>query len=410
MRGKKKFIWIGLILIIIAAAAYMTLFRTKAVDVDLAGVERGNIEEYIEEKASVELENKADIYVQQSGVVTLAGAEVGDKVKTGDVLQKIQDEELLLQIKALELQKQSIEAQFKEAKKGVSQWNMQILEAQEKAAQVAYDEAKRLMENNKKLYEAGGISKDIYESSAAAVASAEVNLEIAKINIEAAQEGFSQNIEKQFKAQLDEMQIRINHLKGKQKDYTIKSPMEGIVLLAEAPEGSVVPQGKLVFQIGNYDDMYLSSDILVDDIANVKEGSSVRISNEDLDIHDGKGTVRKIYPQAFSKMSELGIQQKRIKVEVSFDEKIPNLKPGYDMDIKIITAASQNTLLINEKAVFEFDDKSYVFVNDNGTAKMTQIQKGLESDEKIEVIKGLQEGEQVILSPDEGIEEGTHIK
>jgi HlyD family secretion protein len=410
MRGKKKFIWIGLILIIIAAAAYMYMTKTSAVDVELTEVKRGDIDEYIEEKAIVELENKADIYAQQSGVVALSSADVGDEVKAGDVLLKIQDEELRLQIRTMELQKQSIEAQLEEARKGLSQWDLQTLEANVKIAQIAYDEAERVLGNNKKLYEAGGISKDIYESSVAALASAEANLEVAKAALAAAQEGLSPNVEKQFLTQMDELQIQINHLKSKQKDYIIKSPMDGIVLVSEAPEGSVVPMGTLVFQIGSYDEMYLSSDILVDDIANIKEGSEVFISNEDLGINNVRGTVRKIYPQAFSKMSDLGIEQKRIKIEISIDEEIDELRPGYDMDIKIITASSRDTLLIEDKAVFEQGDNSYVFVNDNGTAKLRQIEKGLESDDMIEVTKGLQEGEKVILSPDENIEEGKEIR
>ncbi|MEA4964188.1 efflux RND transporter periplasmic adaptor subunit [Lutispora sp.] len=410
MRGKKKLIWMGLIIIIISAAAYFALSGGKAVSVNLAKVQRGNIQEYIEEKASVELKNKADIYGLQSGVVTLEAVDVGDRVKTGDVLLKIQDEELLLNIKALELQKQAAEAKLEEARKGISQWDLQKLEAQEKAAQIAYEEAKRVAENNRKLYEAGGISKDIYDSSVAALASAEASLEVIKSSLAAAQEGFSPNIEKQFKAQIDEIQIQINHLKSKQKDYIVKSPIDGIVMLAEAPQGSVVPQGKLIFQVGNYDDMFLTSDILVDDIANVREGSEVLISNKDLGISDVKGAVRKIYPRAFSKMSDLGIAQKRIKAEISFGETVDNLKPGYDMDIKIVTASSQNTLIVNEKAVFEHEGKSYVFINHDGAARMIQIDKGLESDDEIEVLKGLNEGQEVILSPDENIEEGTIIK
>lgn len=410
MRGKKKFIWVGLILIIAAAAAYIYMTKTGAVNVELTEVKRGNIDEYIEEKATVELKNKADIYAKQSGVVTLSSAEVGDEVKEGDVLLKIQDEELKLQIKSMELQRQSIEAQLDEARKGLSQWDLQTLEAKIKTAQISYDEAERVLENNRKLYEAGGISKDIYESSAAALASAEANLEVAKASLAAAQEGLSPNVEKQFLTQMDELQIQINHLKSKQKDYIIKSPIDGIVLAAEAPEGSVVPMGALVFQIGSYGEMYLSSDILVDDIADVKEGSEVFISNEDLGINDVRGTVRKIHPQAFSKMSDLGIEQKRIRIEISIDEEIDGLRPGYDMDIKIITAGSQGTLLIEEKAVFEQKDNTYVFVDDNGTARLRQIEKGLESNDMIEVIKGLQEGEKVILSPNENIEEGTKIK
>lgn len=410
MRGKKKFIWLGLILIIIAAAAYIYMTKTSTVDVELTEVKRGSIAEYIEEKATVELENKADIYARQSGVVTLSSVDVGDVVKAGDVLLKLQDEDLQLQIESMELQKQSIEAQLEEARKGISQWDLQSLEANVKSAQIAYDEAERVFVNNKRLYEAGGISKDIYESSTAALASAEANLEVAKAALAAAKEGLSPNIEKQFIAQMDELQIQINHLKSKQKDYIIKSPMDGIVLLAEAPEGSVVPMGALVFQIGSYDEMYLSSDILVDDMANIKEGSEVLIRNKDLGVIDVKGTVRKIHPQAFSKMSDLGIEQKRIKIEISFDGEIDGLRPGYDMDIKIITASSQDTPLVEEKAVFEQGENSYVFVYDNGTARLRQIEKGLESDDMIEVTKGLQEGEKVILSPNENIEDGTKVR
>jgi len=410
VRGKKKFIWIGLILIVIVVGVYVYMTKISAVEVELTEVKRGDIEEYIEEKATVELENKADIYARQSGVVILSSVKVGDEVKAGDVLLKIGDEELQLQIKSMELQKQSIEAQLEEAKKGLSQWDLQSLEAKVKTAQIAYDEAERILENNKKLYQAGVISKDMYESSVAALASAQANLEAAKATMAAAQEGLSSNIEKQFLTQIDELQIQINHLKSKQKDYIIKSPMDGIVLFAEAPEGSLVHQGQLVFQIGSYDEMYLISDILVDDIAKIKEGSKVLISNKDLGINDVRGTVRKIYPQAFSKISDLGIEQKRIKIEISIDEEMTNLKPGYDMDIKIITADSKDTLLIEDKAVFDLGEKSYVFVNDNGTVKLRQIEKGLESDDMIEVIKGLKEGEQVVLSPDKNIREGIKIK
>ena len=51
-----------------------------------------------------------------------------------------------------------------------------------------------------------------------------------------------------------------------------------------------------------------------------------------------------------------------------------------------------------------------MYLNENGIARMKQIQKGLLSEDKIEVIKGLQEGDEVIISPDERIKEGTRVK
>ena len=49
----------------------------------------------------------------------------------------------------------------------------------------------------------------------------------------------------------------------------------------------------------------------MDEVGDIKLGSPVLIENKDLNVKDLKGRVRKIYPKAFSKISDLGIEQKR---------------------------------------------------------------------------------------------------
>jgi HlyD family secretion protein len=66
--------------------------------------------------------------------------------------------------------------------------------------------------------------------------------------------------------------------------------------------------------------------------------------------------------------------------------------------------------LIDEKAVFNYQGKDHVFINENGVAKLRAIEKGLESDKQVEVLKGLKEGDEVIISPEETLEEGTKLK
>lgn len=411
MRIKKKYIWIGLIIIVIAVSIYYrAVVKTKAITVDIEVVEKGNIEEYIEENAVVRLEKELYLYASQDGKVTAVMAEIGDKVNKGDILIKLDEQELVTQIKSLELQKQAVQAKQEEAGKELSEAEMRKLEAQEKSVEIALDEAKRLAQNNKILYDAGAISKDTYESTLAALAAAEANYELIKSSIEIAQEGMSPQGEELYDIQIKEIQMQIDLLQRKRSELVVKAPIEGIVLEKDVEIGSIIQPGKKIFEIGNISDMFLESDILIDEIIGVKEGAEVLIDNKDIAIYGLKGTVRKIYPKAFSKISELGIEQKRIKTEISFDDLVANLKPMYDMNIKIITASSENTLLINEKAVFQYEGKDYVFLNENGIARMKQIQKGLESEDKVEVLKGLQEGDEVILSPDEKIKEGIRIK
>jgi HlyD family secretion protein len=407
---KKKVIWVGLIVVIIAIAAYSFTASKKAIAVDMASVEKGNIKEYIEETAVVQLENETAIYSTEGGKVLEIMAEIGQEVKAGNVLLRMDAQSIELQIKNLEAQKQSIAAQYAGANEPASAAEIRKLNAQVKSVEVTYTEAKRMVENNKALYESGAISLDVYQSSLASLASAEAALEAAKSNLELAENAVSGNVKKQYEAQLAGIQANIGLLQKKRADLNVVSPIDGVILTKNIEKGAILQPGMLIFEVGDKNSMYLESDILVDDIANVKVGSTVLIENEDLGIKDVKGTVRKIYPKAFSKMSELGIGQKRVKTEIDFDENIENLKSGYDMTVKIITASKENTLLIDEKAIFEYQGKDHVFVNENGVAKLRAIEKGLESDEYVEVLSGLKEGEKVILSPDEKLVEGTKIK
>jgi len=123
-----------------------------------------------------------------------------------------------------------------------------------------------------------------------------------------------------------------------------------------------------------------------------------------------KGTIRKIHPKAQSVMSALGIEQKRVRVEINLENEAAGLRPGYEMTVKIIKQSSKGTLIIDEKAVFSYQGKDHVFVNEDGVAKLRAIEKGIEGSEQVEVVRGLMEGEEIILSPDETLEEGTKVK
>lgn len=61
-------------------------------------------------------------------------------------------------------------------------------------------------------------------------------------------------------------------------------------------------------------------------MASIKMKGPCLISNDDLNINSIKVNVRKIYPKAFSKISELESRKKRIKIEINFDEATTFLK------------------------------------------------------------------------------------
>ena len=80
------------------------------------------------------------------------------------------------------------------------------------------------------------------------------------------------------------------------------------------------------------------------------------------------------------------------------------------MDIKVITETKSDTLVIPDSSVFDYKGNSCVFVVDSGKAVIRQIKKGIESEKTIEVVEGLNEGDKIILKPDNNITEGMKIK
>lgn len=407
---KNKIIGALFIGAVILTAGALMKNGTKAIEVEAASAKKGDIAEYVEELGLIESENKASIYAPTAGRVTEVMAEVGDVIDKGDILVKLDSEQLSRQIMELEAQKAALTAQYNEAIKPIDNKEIEKLELQLSNQKREIEEAKRQRDANKVLYDAEAISYDEYHTSEVALNDEETQLEGIQLDLDLIKKPVSSNIAAGYKAQLRQLDIQMEQLRSQGEDFVVTSPLKGTIMMKSVEIGSYVQPGTEVMEIGDGESLYIESDVLVSEIGKIKDGSKVEISHKDLGIEGAKGTIRKIYPRAFSKVSDLGVDQKRIKVEIAIESEIKGLRPGYDLDLKIIVNSKSDTLMIPENAVFEKEGKDYVFVNENGTAMLREIQKGIESSKQIEIISGLQEGEEVILSPDEALEEGTVIK
>ncbi|MDF2614315.1 MAG: efflux transporter periplasmic adaptor subunit [Clostridia bacterium] len=406
---KRKIIGALFIGAVIVTAGVTVKNGAKAISVEAARVQKGDIAEYVEELGLVVSENKGSIYVEAAGKVTEVMAEVGDVVDKGDILVKLDSQQLSRQMMELEARKAALTAEYKEAIKPLDHKEIKKLELQLESQKREVEESKRQMDINKVLYDAEAISYEEYHTSEIDLKESEALLEGIKLDLELIKKPISSNIAAGYMAQLKQLDIQMEELRSQGEDFVVISPLKGTIMMKSVEVGSYLQPGSQVMEIGDSEALYIESDLLVSEIGKIKVGSKVEISHKDLGIEGVQGTIRKIYPRAFSKVSDLGVEQKRIKVEIAIEDQIKGLRPGYDLDLKIIVNSKKGTYIVPENAVFEKGGKNYVFANENNTAVLREIQKGIESSKQIEIVSGLQEGEQVILSPDEALEEGTAI-
>lgn len=405
----KKIVGIVIIVTLIGIIGFYMVNRNKTVQVDAAIAVEGSIEKYVEELGIVKAKNQGDIYASTSGKVKEILVGIGDEVKKGDVLVKLDDMQISKEIQGLETERSAILGQYNEAKETVDIESIEKLELTVKDMERRTRRAEETANNSQRLYEAGAISHEEYKNALDNLELEKSNLEKIKLDLELMNKPVSKNIIAQYEARLKQIDIQKEKLKDLSRDFTITSNIDGIVLRKTIEEGSYIQPGMDIMEIGNVEELYIESDILVDDIAYVQEGARVKISNKNLGLVDLEGVVKKIYPYAFTKVSDLGVEQRRVKVDIEIKDSIKNIRPGYDLDIKIVVDSKDNTILIPKDSIFDMEGKHFVFVNTDNKAELREVKKGLESQRQVEVISGLKKGETVILSPDEKIEEGINI-
>ncbi len=407
---KRKIGWLIVIIVIAAGIGLYMQMGTKPLAVTTEPVVTGTLEQYVEETAEVKMEDSSSVYAANAGIATQVNVVVGDKVKKGQLLVMLDTEASALQIKDLKAQMAVVNAQYSEAKNPVLTSEINKAKTQVEYAQAAYDSAKQTADMQKQLSESGAVSQEVYRLSLLDLAAKEANLDTSKSNLNLLNRGLSSNVKAQYVAQLDSLKAKLSLLEKQQNDLGYKAPMAGVVLSAYVEKGSYLQLGKLLIEIGNTGLLYLKCDVLAEDMAGVKVGTQVRIENKDLNLMDLSGSVRKIYPTAFSKLSELGISQKRVTVEIALDKSAPELKAGYEVTAKLIVLKNENTLLINKKALFEHQGQDAVFIVENGMSALRVVQKGIENDDQVEIVSGLKAGEQVILSPEDTLKEGSRVE
>ena len=406
---KKKILIIGGLLVLAGAAAFFLMNQNGQVQVNGAQVRRGSIEDYVEETGTVLARNNIQVYSPAAGKVTEVLVDVGDRVLEGDVVARLDSETLSYQLAQLDAQRSAAVAGLNEARRAGDANAIQSVQLDIDQLSGSIQEAEDKLSDTRTLYQAGAISQDQLRSAERSLEDQKTNLQKLRLQLDKLQSPASQNLIAQYEAQIRQIDLQKEELASSGEDYTILAGTRGTVFQRMVQRGSFLQPGMGIMEIGDTDDLYIQSDVLVSEISGIEEGQAVRITNTDLEI-ETTGRLVKIHPNAFSKLSDLGVEQKRIKVDIEMDSVPDTLRPGYDLQVRIITESSGDTLIVPENSVFSMDHRDHVFVVENGVARLREVETGIRSGRDVQIISGLQEGDVVIQSPDSELEEGSKIE
>jgi HlyD family secretion protein len=364
------------ILIILSALCFgCSGGRTGKVDFNTVRIGRGPIERRVIATGRIEPYSKVEIRSKVDGIIKTIAVDEGDRVSQGQAI--------------IELDRDILVSRVNEARAALERVQARYEQARIEASTVELESAQMKCDRMQKLFAKGLAPEERLED-------AETALAIAKQNNRAREAAVTM-----AKAELSAVTAALERAEDELSYATIVSPMDGIVLSRDVDKGSAVASvvstmGTLLMILGDVREMHMVGDVDESDIGLVREGMPARISVESYPERKFHGIVEKISP--------IGVEKDRImnfKVEVTIEEKDVPLRTNMTADAEIIIEKRENVLLVPQNAIRYKANKSFVEVpapKEESGKRAVDVVLGISSTDFSEVISGLKEGDEVIVS------------
>lgn len=213
---------------------------------------------------------------------------------------------------------------------------------------------------------------------------------------------------------LEDYALQLQTAEEQLLDYKIYAPFEGTITLKDIEQGNSINQGEVLGSVANYDTMEFSIDVDELDISQIEVGQSANVTIDALEETTAKplkGTVTKI---AVEGTSSDGVSTYPVTIQLEPDG---NLKGSMNANAEIVVSEKTAVLYVPVDAVKKRNGKSYVQVVGGATAKTEEantdtqnkqeseqqterreVTTGISTEDYIEIISGLTEGEVVVVT------------
>ncbi len=369
--GKKIAAGIIAALIVIFAVYRVFLYRpTVAVVI----VKKAQIRDIVQGPGTVQSKIPVALSSKITGILEKLYADQGDRVQKGQLLAELDSAELRHREAATRWAQSRAERDLARAQADLvkSQANLVL-------AQSNY-------QRDLEVFKPGYISPAAFDITKAALRVAQSDVAANEATVKASKAALSQAGSETHTAEA---------LLG----YTrILAPMDGIITVRTAEIGDTISPGTPIFQMVNYQ-IWAASWIDETKLGLLKVGQKARIKLRSGQSY--RGEVVRLNKQA-------DIVTRELEVDVKFDDLPKPLTIGEETEVYIV-AGRQYALAVPLSAITERNGVKGVFVAAGGRADFRTVSTGLKDGRRAAILKGLKEGEMVIVNP-AGIEPGRKVR
>lgn len=445
------------------AWAYFSLLRPASsgqLALPVFTTEPTTLEQLVNESGTVSLGNQQEIKSPGEVTVDRVLVQVGDSVTPGQELLRLrsrdqsassiaeQDSQIREQSlklegsrnKLQELEAQLLKAQAELAPPPEKQLEITKLQAELSRSRQKIGEAetklaveRQKLKDTQTLAQKGFIATDELRGqeestrgAEVAVKDAEFEFQTRSLDLQKAQldtERIKQVEDKiqQFKSQIRESKLdllsneqalkklqiaRQERLEQLQKNI-IKAPINGVILAVSVNDGDGVNYDKVLLSLGNPSIEQVKLQLGTLDAIQVKPGQVARVRMIGPSQENFLGVVKTLDPQAIAQdgggsFGRGSTNQSRVPALIELDRPSGQLIPGSQVTVAIVVQQKQDAIALNIEAIQRTEPEPFVWLLDQQSqAQKRTVQLGLETDTQVEIVKGLKEGDRILLATPE---------
>jgi HlyD family secretion protein len=443
--------WIILGVVVVAAiavgvVAWISSWRTP---VEVAKVTRGEIQAFVDERGKTRLPQTYLITMPLAGRIEPIELIEGTPVKEGQVVARISPVDLKLAVDQTDAVVERLKASIRQnddntLEESMLQQTLHFKESMERTVAAAearwqsglarLDFAEKQYGRVQKLFEKKTVTEEqldaadsemkqrsfdskqdhfVLAATQALTAATDLLPDMVRRYIK--RKGLARDV---LEEQQSEADAKLDQVKLDQQRGTMTSPVNGVVLQREVSNERFLISGTTLLEIGRLEDLEVEADVLSLDVVSAKVGDAVEVYGPAIGRPRAHGTVKRIYPAGFTKISSLGVEQQRVKVIVAFEPDDlkrllaeRHLGVGYRVRVRITTKTEPKALIVPRSALFRGPNGAWqLYVVRGGRAEIQAVKVGILNDRHAEITGGLEKGDLVIRAPESNLQEGQRVK
>jgi membrane fusion protein, multidrug efflux system len=322
--------------------------------VELGSAKRGDVAAHLTVVGNLIGLQTVAIAPRTGGRLLSVNVQLGDRVRRGQVLAKVEDREIVEQVRAAEASQEVAKATIRQR------------EADLNVAKLNFDRSKN-------LYERQLLAKQALDDAESRHLAA-----VAQLDLSTAQ--LSQNA-----ARLEELKINLQHT-------SVTSPVDGFVASRSVDPGAMVNTNTAIASVVDISRLRLVVNVVEKDLRMVSAGD---VAEVEVDAYPGEkfnGRIARVAPV-------LDPATRTAQMEVEIPNGDNKLKPGMYARINLTVEERKGTLVAPKNAVIDFENRRGVWMpNAENRAKFVAVELGIDGGDNVEIIGGLKEGDTFVTT------------